>query len=251
MGSNIRSLADYRVRAMSAAAQPAAPISPHSGPPKPRLLDRVRQAIRTRHYSHRTEKAYVHWIKRFIFFHNKRHPVEMGEAEIARFLSSLATESRVSASTQNQALNALVKLPLLRHLQAVRRQHEEDLRKGLGRVALPNALDRKYPILRHPSPRRRLRHPDGPGAPGTQGCQHDDDLHPRVESGRERNPEPGGFPAGVGGEPRGRYIGIILVGVCRLDGVQDIVDKSSERKENRRKHGTLNDRHILISILNR
>jgi hypothetical protein len=54
---------------------------------KPNLLDEVRQAIRTRHYSFRTEKAYVHWIKRFIFFHNKRHPAEMAEAEIAQFLS--------------------------------------------------------------------------------------------------------------------------------------------------------------------
>jgi Phage integrase, N-terminal SAM-like domain len=56
---------------------------------KPKLLEQVRQAIRTRHYSYRTEKAYVHWIKRFIFFHDKRHPIEMGEAEIAQFLSSL------------------------------------------------------------------------------------------------------------------------------------------------------------------
>lgn len=75
---------------------------------KPKLLDQVREAIRTRHYSLRTEKAYVHWIKRFIFFHNKRHPQEMGEAEIGQFLSALATESQVSASTQNQALNALL-----------------------------------------------------------------------------------------------------------------------------------------------
>jgi Phage integrase, N-terminal SAM-like domain len=52
---------------------------------KPKLLEQVRQAIRTRHYSYMTEKAYVHWIKRFIFFHNKRHPVEMGEAEIGQF----------------------------------------------------------------------------------------------------------------------------------------------------------------------
>jgi hypothetical protein len=75
---------------------------------KPKLLDQVRQTIRTRHYSVRTEKAYVHWIKRFIFFHNKRHPAEMGETEIGRFLSSLVTDLRVSASTQNQALNALL-----------------------------------------------------------------------------------------------------------------------------------------------
>jgi len=75
---------------------------------KPKLLDQVRQAIRTRHYSYMTEKAYVHWIKRFIFFHHKRHPLEMAEPEIGQFLSSLATEEHVSASTQNQAFNALL-----------------------------------------------------------------------------------------------------------------------------------------------
>src|SRR6266496_4721561 len=75
---------------------------------KPKLLYQVRHAIRTRHYSYRTEKAYVHWIKRFIFFHNKRHPAEMGETEIGQFLSSLAANSHVGASTQNQALNALL-----------------------------------------------------------------------------------------------------------------------------------------------
>lgn len=75
---------------------------------KPKLLDHVREAIRTRHYSLQTEKAYVQWIKRFIFFHGKRHPVEMGEAEVGQFLSSLATAAHVSASTQNQALNALL-----------------------------------------------------------------------------------------------------------------------------------------------
>lgn len=68
----------------------------------------MRQAIRTRHYSYRTEKTYIGWIKPFIFFHNKRHPAEMGEAEIAQFLSGLAHDARVSASTQNQALNAIL-----------------------------------------------------------------------------------------------------------------------------------------------
>jgi integron integrase len=210
--------------------------------PKPKLLDQVRQAIRTRHYSDRTEKAYVHWIKRYIFFHDKRHPLEMAEREIARFLSNLATEGRVSASTQNQAFNALlflydavlnkkiglidgvvrakrpqtppvvltkdevkkvidhitgvprlmaillygaglrlmeccrlrvkdidfsrneivvrsgkgnkdrytmlpsaVRESLDQHLRNVKSQHEADLKRGLGRVSLPNALDRKYP----------------------------------------------------------------------------------------------------------
>lgn len=77
-------------------------------PTQPRLLDRVRGAIRARHYSLRTEKAYVGWIKRFIFFHGKRHPDEMGTAEITQYLSNLATVSHVSASTQNQAFSALL-----------------------------------------------------------------------------------------------------------------------------------------------
>jgi integron integrase len=74
----------------------------------PRLLDRVRHAIRARHYSRRTEKAYVGWIKRYIFFHGKRHPAEMGAAKVSQFLTSLAVQANVAASTQNQAMNALV-----------------------------------------------------------------------------------------------------------------------------------------------
>lgn len=74
----------------------------------PRLLERVRQEIRSRHYSPRTERAYVGWIKRFIFFHGVRHPKEMGEPQISRFLAHLATEKKVSASTQNQAFSALL-----------------------------------------------------------------------------------------------------------------------------------------------
>ena len=71
---------------------------------KLKLLDQVREAIRIRHYSARTEEAYISWIKRFILFHGKRHPLEMGEDEITRFLSALAVHEQVSASTQNQAL---------------------------------------------------------------------------------------------------------------------------------------------------
>ena len=226
-----------RNRSVSSAA-----INAPAPPPKPKLLDQVRQAIRMRHYSPKTEESYIHWIKRFIFFHNKRHPAEMGEKEIAQFLSSLASELDVSASTQNQALNAIlflyrevlrkeigyvdgvvrakrphrlpvvltrqevksifgaldhsdwlmvmllygaglrlmeclelrvkdidfttnqivvragkgdkdrhtmlpaaVKEPLFKHLDLVKRQHQRDLDRGLGRVALPNALERKYP----------------------------------------------------------------------------------------------------------
>jgi integron integrase len=233
----------YRLNRQRPAAIPAAlTANATSSPQTPKLLDQVRQAIRTRHYSYMTEKAYVGWIKRFIFFHNKRHPAVMGESEIAQFLSSLASDAHVSASTQNQALNALlflyreilkkdigyvngvvrakrpnrlpvvltrqevrsilasldgsdwimamllygaglrlmeclrlrvkdidftsnqiivragkgnkdrhtmlpaaVKEPLFKHLDLVKRQHQRDLERGLGRVALPNALERKYP----------------------------------------------------------------------------------------------------------
>lgn len=205
------------------------------------ILDRTRKAARTRHLSRHTEQAYSHWIKRFMSFHELRPVADMGEPEIGRFLSSLATVSHVSASTQNQALNALLflyhevleqkigliqgvvrakrakRLPvvltkeevrrllgclggtpwlmamllyggglrlmeccrlrvkdldlarnqiliragkgdkdryttlptaarqsLVQHLQFVKSQHQEDLRQGVGRVALPHALERKY-----------------------------------------------------------------------------------------------------------
>jgi integron integrase len=85
-----------------------------TGPPKPRLLDRVRQALQARHGSRRTEKAYVAWIRRYILFHGKRHPADMGAAEITQFLSWLAVVGNVAASTQNQALSAL--LFLYRHV---------------------------------------------------------------------------------------------------------------------------------------
>jgi len=75
---------------------------------RPKLLDRVRHTIRARHYSRRTEEAYVHWIRRYLVFHRKTHPSEMGAAEISTFLTWLAVERHVSASTQNQALSALL-----------------------------------------------------------------------------------------------------------------------------------------------
>jgi len=74
---------------------------------QPRLLDRVKDAIRIRHYSLRTEQSYVGWVRRFILFNNKRHPQEMGAAEVKAFLTHLAVRENVAASTQNQALNAL------------------------------------------------------------------------------------------------------------------------------------------------
>src|SRR3970040_2678690 len=75
---------------------------------RPRLLEQVHNAIRRRYFSRRTEEAYVHWIKRFIYFTGKRHPLSVGEPEVTAFLNYLAAESRVAASTQNQALSALL-----------------------------------------------------------------------------------------------------------------------------------------------
>jgi len=75
---------------------------------KPKLLDQVRNAIQTKHYSVRTEESYVNWIKRYIIYHNKRHPKEMGEKEINVFLTHLAVNKKVAASTQNQALCAII-----------------------------------------------------------------------------------------------------------------------------------------------
>jgi integron integrase len=80
----------------------------HQSSQKPKLLDRVRYAIRAKHYSFRTEEIYIQWIRRFILFHNKRHPKDMGADEVGQFLSDLAVRHHVAASTQNQALSALL-----------------------------------------------------------------------------------------------------------------------------------------------
>ncbi len=222
----------------TAQEHPPARADAETGP----FSERVRGAVLARHYSPRTAETYAAWTHRFIAFHDGRSAADMGEAEIGRFLSSLACGERISASTQNQALNALLflyrqvlgrevgsldgvvrakrpsrlpvvlaqdevrnilgvmsgaprimatllygaglrlmecctlrvkdldfsknqlliragkgdkdrysmlpaaaKEPLLRHLDRVKGQHQEDLGKGLGRVALPDALDRKYP----------------------------------------------------------------------------------------------------------
>lgn len=82
--------------------------TPANGPGGPRLLDQVREQVRIRHYSIRTETQYVHWVKKFVLFHDKRHPRDMGAAEVEAFLTHLAVVGKVAASTQNQALSALL-----------------------------------------------------------------------------------------------------------------------------------------------
>ena len=82
--------------------------SPQVATAKPRLLDQVRETIRLKHYSPKTEDACIGWIRRFIFYHGKRHPAEMGAEQVFQFLSHLAVDRQVAASTQNQAFNALI-----------------------------------------------------------------------------------------------------------------------------------------------
>lgn len=202
----------------------------YQGSQKPKLLDQVRYVIRAKHYSLRSEEAYTQWIRCFILFHNKRHPKDMGAEEVSQFLSDLAVTYHVAASTQNQALSAILflyqevlrqeigwlhgvvrakkprKLPVVltqdevravlnsvsgtswlmecirlrvkdvdfaynrivvrdgkgdkdrvtilplnvkaqmqRHIQGVKKLHDQDLEAGFGRVYLPYALERKYP----------------------------------------------------------------------------------------------------------
>jgi integron integrase len=103
--------------------------------PRPKkLLDQVRDALRVKHYAYRTEESYVQWIRRYILFHNKRHPKDMAEPEVQAFLTHLAVENNVAASTQNQALSALLFLyrhvlhqPLSESIDAVRARQSKHL----------------------------------------------------------------------------------------------------------------------------
>jgi site-specific recombinase XerD len=90
---------------------------------KPKLLDQIRHTVRARHYSLRTEEAYVRWIRRFILFHGKRHPRDMGMQEVQQFLTHLAVDGRGAASTQSQALSAILFLyhPSSPPIQSARR----------------------------------------------------------------------------------------------------------------------------------
>jgi len=103
-------------------------------PPKRKLLDQVRDAIRLKHYSYKTEQTYVAWIRRYILFYNKRHPQEMGTEEVEAFLTHLAVTENVAASTQNQALSALLFLyryvlqqPLTENVEAIRAKRSKHL----------------------------------------------------------------------------------------------------------------------------
>jgi integron integrase len=115
----------------------------------PKLLDQVRETIRRKHYSIRTEAAYVDWIKRYIFFHNKTHPAEMGAKEIEQFLNHLAVQKHVAASTQNQALSALIFL----YREVLKKDFEwmDNLERAKKPVRLPVVLteDELRHVLAH------------------------------------------------------------------------------------------------------
>jgi integron integrase len=119
---------------------------------KPKLLDQVRETIRRKHYSLRTEAAYIDWIKRYIFFHRKQHPGTMGAREMEQFLNYLAVDKKVAASTQNQALSALVFL-----YREVLRQ-EFDWMENLERAKRPSRLPI---VLTEAEVRQVLAHLDG------------------------------------------------------------------------------------------
>ena len=120
--------------------KPEQQVKPDSATEAPRLLDRVRDRLRLKHYSLRTETAYLGWIKRYILFHGKRHPADMGKAEAEAFLSSLAVERNVSASTQSQALSAL--LFLYREVLALELPWLDDVTRAKKPVRLPTVLTR-------------------------------------------------------------------------------------------------------------
>jgi len=122
--------------------------TPPFRPKSKRLLDQVREVSRYHHYGYRTEQAYIHWIRQYIFFHNKRHPKDMGKNEIEAFLSYLAVERNVAASTQNQAFNALLflyrqvlALPFADDIEAIRAKKPPRLPVVLSRVEIARLLD--------------------------------------------------------------------------------------------------------------
>jgi integron integrase len=113
-------------------------VFPESQPKSPKLLDRVRELIRVKHYSNRTEKTYVDWIKRFLRFHGMRHPKDMGAKEIGAFLSHLALQRNVAASTQNQAFNALIFL--YKQVLKIEVGELKDITRAKGPGRLPTVL---------------------------------------------------------------------------------------------------------------
>src|SRR5207247_9836149 len=127
-----------------------------SFPGKPKLLDQVRTFMRARRYSLRTEEAYLDWIRRFILFHGKRHPRELGEREITEFLTDLAAHRHVAASTQNQALSALLFLYQQFFERKLGRLDGALRASGPARVPVVLTREEVRALLAHVAPKYRL-----------------------------------------------------------------------------------------------
>ena len=203
---------------------------------KPGLLDQLREQIRVRHYSIRTEDVYVKWVRDYVRFHGLRHPSELGAAEVEQFLSHLAVRRQVSASTQNQALSALlflykhvlhIELPWLDDVVRAKRPERlpvvltrEETQRLLalleGEVALVAGLrlqtcgapggadqagDPAYvaSLLRHPSAGKRPGHSHGAGAARACGCEDHADLYPCAQPRRSGGVESAGSRVAEGG----------------------------------------------------
>ena len=121
----------------------------HPYNPPPRLLDQARAVIRARHYSLRTEETYLRWMKRFIRFHDKRHPRDMGADEVRQFLTYLAVQGGVAASTQNQALSAILFLYQQVLRQDIGLVHDVVRAKQPQRVPVVLTQDEVAAVLRH------------------------------------------------------------------------------------------------------
>lgn len=193
-------------------------------PRPPRVLDQLRLVLRVRHYSRATEECYVQWARRFILFHHIRHPRTMGAAEVEQFLGHLATEGRVSASTQNQAFNALlffysqvleIDLGRLDAVRARRGSHRTTpylsgvgpARCGPGKAGggdcQADPLSHLSPQLRHAPGRTRRGHSHGAAAVGTREPGNDHDLHARGTPGGDWCCQPAGFARrAIGGRYR-------------------------------------------------
>lgn len=123
--------------------------TPDQAAQQPRLMDRVRESLRVKHYALSTERTYCHWIKRFILHHNKRHPLEMGAAQVEAFLSHLATAENVSAKTQNQAMHAV--LYLYKHVLGIDLPWLDGVTRARESKRLPVVLTQReiQALLRH------------------------------------------------------------------------------------------------------
>jgi hypothetical protein len=176
------------------------------------LTEAVSNTIRRLHYSPRTEEAYLHWVREFVHFHRRRHPREMGAAEVTAFLNDLAVHRRASASTQNQALCALVflyrkvlelEMPALDGLERAQRpQHLPNVLSRRDVVALLGRLEASIPPAGAAPLRRRAARSGGPLAAGEGHRPRPPPDHRATRQGRARPRGPPAPPSPAKGSSR-------------------------------------------------